>query len=825
MKFFTKHKINNSAKTRGALIVLATVLGNFFNFAYNAYLGRAISIEDFALISLLGSFLGLADIPINALGRSVTHKSAYFLGKNKAPAKSFWVFMRRRTIVIGGLITIAWAISAPLLTSYFKLEDMIPLIAVAPIWILSLLSSVDGGYVKGNLQFGFLAFVSIIEAFLRFAIVFALVQSGHRSLVYISLPIASFSTFLLVYLAAKHVKTPHEVKKKAEKQTFPFKFFATTALTKISATVYLTFDVILAKHFLSPEQAGKYALLALTGKIVYFAGSLFSQFILPLVSHKEGLGKNSNTIFWQLLFGTFISSLLAFIVVGAFGEFTMPLLFGKRAISILPLVMWYSGAMVAFTVATNIVAYHQIKNQHLLPAVSFILAILEIVLINLFHRDLQQIAYIMVFLGFLSLFVTLIFHVLSEKYWVITKNFRDLLDLFSREKMPKKKKGLRILIFNWRDTKHAWAGGAEVYIHEIARRFVKEGNQVTLFCGNDSLHKRNQTIHGVNIIRRGGFYTVYFWAAIYYVFKFRKNYDLIIDSENGIPFFTPLFSTKPIILLIHHVHQDVFANHMRFPFSYIGKFIEGKIMPVVYWNKRVVTVSESSKHEIIASKIASEKNIEIINPGVTNIKFKRGKTKHPSFAYLGRLKAYKNVDVAIKAFSQISKKYTDSEFYVIGEGECLIDLKSLAKKLGIENKITFYGKVSEGKKTELLAKSWAATQPSDVEGWGITVIEANSCKTPVIASNVNGLKDSIINRKTGILVEPKNVKAFEAAMHELIKRKKYRLFLSKNAYNWSREFRWEISSERFSSLMLAEINSSKSRRVLPNISLPLFNRN
>lgn len=390
-----------------------------------------------------------------------------------------------------------------------------------------------------------------------------------------------------------------------------------------------------------------------------------------------------------------------------------------------------------------------------------------------------------------------------NKSLIVVSNLMDLGGLFVPTHKVKEK-GLRVLVFNWRDTKHLWAGGAEVYIHELSRRWAKEGNSVTLFCGNDGQSLRNEAVDKVNIIRRGGFFTVYLWAILYTVFKFRNKFDVVIDSENGIPFFTPLFTTKPVILLVHHVHQEIFIEHMKFPLSYIGRFIEGKVMPFVYKNHQVITVSESSRKEIIKTGIAPEERVQIVNPGIEmpNKKFK--KTEFPSVIYLGRLKAYKNVDIAIRAFSNVVKRFTAARFYIVGEGDSIGSLRDVVVKLGLEEKVLFLGKVSEEEKVRLLSESWVAVQPSTVEGWGITVIEANSCKTPVIASDTKGLRDSIIDGKTGILVKVKDTKAFSKNMKKLIVNKRLRDVSSKEAYKWAKQFSWDESAKSFYHVLFQE---------------------
>ena len=118
---------------------------------------------------------------------------------------------------------------------------------------------------------------------------------------------------------------------------------------------------------------------------------------------------------------------------------------------------------------------------------------------------------------------------------MVYKNLLDLSGLFGKLPAPSVEKNgkLRILVFNWRDTKHKWSGGAE-YIHELARRWVAMGPKVTVFCGNDQDSRRYEAISGVWVIRRGGFYGVHLGIS-FNMRHLRGKYD-IIDSENGLPF-------------------------------------------------------------------------------------------------------------------------------------------------------------------------------------------------------------------------------------------------------------------------------------------------
>jgi len=409
-------------------------------------------------------------------------------------------------------------------------------------------------------------------------------------------------------------------------------------------------------------------------------------------------------------------------------------------------------------------------------------------------------------------------------------NFNDFIDLFKN--IPKGKKSNknvtfpRILIFNWRDTKHTWAGGSEEYIHQISKRLAKSGHKVTMFCGNDGKCARNEVVDGVQIVRRGGFYTVYLWAFLYYRLKFKDLFDIILDTENGIPFLTPLFIRKPIFLLVHHIHQNVFRKHLPFPLSFIASRIESRLMPILYKHKKVITVSESSKNDIMSLGIGKENGIEVINPGIEPALFYLGKkTDFPSIAYVGRLKAYKNLDLAIRAFANILPSLPDAKFFIAGVGEEDVQLHKLIKKLRIETSVVMLGKINDQEKAHLFSKSWLAIQPSMVEGWGITVIEANASGTPVIASNTQGLRDSIIHEHTGLLIKPYDEQAFSKAMLLLLRNKKMRSKLTKQAFIWASKFSWDESAKKIEKIILKELemnftaNFQQSQELVVSTSL------
>lgn len=799
-----KIKISKEIKERnqyfaGIFYIGAIGVGSIFSFLYSAYLGRALDLEDFGLISLIAGLYSLISIIPGALSATVSHRTGYLIGKyNEETAFNFWKHIRRKSISISVIFSLIWIALSPYLVHFFKTGTVSPFILFSPIIFSILAYSIDRGFLSSRLNFVMLGILVIFESILKFGLAFLLVELGLKTWTYMAIPLSVFIAFVLGWIFVLKSRKKAKAEVHEESSSFPKKFFFASLMSGLSSVILMSLDVVLAKHYLSARDAGLYSLAALIAKMIFFLGAFASPFIFPLVSRNEGANKDSKKILRLTLIGTLIFTLPGFIAFGALGNFTIPFLFGKKAIATIPYLLPMSTAMLCYSFARVYGNYYLAKKYYSFSAIALLVGVLQIALIILFHQSVLSMVYVMTLTWILYFVVTIIMHIFAEKVKIIENNLVDFVGLFKQFKKPYARGDkLRILILNWRDTRHKWAGGAEVYVHELAKHWVKEGNSVTVFCGNGTNWPKNEIIDGVQIYRRGGFYTVYVWALLYYLFKFRGKYDVIIDSENGIPFFTPLYTNIHKFLLIHHVHQEIFRKSLKWPLSTIALFLEAKLMPLVYRNAQVVTVSPSSKEEIIKHKLTKKDPIIIYN-GVDTAKFKPGeKNEKPLILYLGRLQRYKSLDVFIKAAKGILEKIPEAEFVIAGEGEEKINLIKLAEKLGISQKIKFLGKVTEEEKIELFQKAWIFMNPSLLEGWGITTIEANACGTPTIASNVPGLRDSVSNLNTGLLVEYGDYGAFAQDAIILIKDNKLRKEMSIRSLEWAQKYSWEQSATTF----------------------------
>ena len=353
---------------------------------------------------------------------------------------------------------------------------------------------------------------------------------------------------------------------------------------------------------------------------------------------------------------------------------------------------------------------------------------------------------------------------------------------------------MKILILNWRDIKHEWAGGSEVYIFELAKRWVKMGHKVSLFCGQDIREKLpdEDLIDGIKIYRKGGRYSLYFWAIWYYFKKLRKECDTIVDVQNGIPFFSILYSRKPKIGIVYHVHGRQFFIELPFPLNLIGFITEKFIFPLFYSNIKIMAISETTKKALIKLGF-NKKNINIVYCGIgeknRKISNSFSKFSQPTILYLGRIKKYKRVDLLVKIMPEILKIVPRARLLIAGWGTEASAVADLSMRSIQRRRVRIIGPVSEFEKRLLLSRSWVFVNPSIGEGWGISIIEANLYGSPAIAFKVAGLSESIKTGETGYLVS--NEKELIEKICLLLSNEKKRVTLSRNAKDWASSFSWE----------------------------------
>jgi glycosyltransferase involved in cell wall biosynthesis len=210
-------------------------------------------------------------------------------------------------------------------------------------------------------------------------------------------------------------------------------------------------------------------------------------------------------------------------------------------------------------------------------------------------------------------------------------------------------------------------------------------------------------------------------------------------------------------------------------------------------------------------------NIEIVYNGIDHSLFAPGtKSKSPLIVYVGRVKKYKHLEDLIKAFKIIKDNgNNNAKLIIAGKGDCHKELDELVKKLDIDSdSVKIYKNITEQEKVEILQRAWVYVATSMKEGWGISIIEANACGTPIVAYKVPGLQDAVKNRQTGLLVKNGDIEELANTINRLLLNTELRKKLTNNTTKWAKNFDWNKSSEKFLHLINGYEKPSKQLALL-----------
>jgi glycosyltransferase involved in cell wall biosynthesis len=303
-------------------------------------------------------------------------------------------------------------------------------------------------------------------------------------------------------------------------------------------------------------------------------------------------------------------------------------------------------------------------------------------------------------------------------------------------------KQLKIAMISWRDLAHPLAGGSEVLADRLLSGLAVRGHRVALICGGPVGQR------SYRVIDAGGTYSQYANGPRKVLQMFR-DVDVVIDVENGLPFFTPLWWKKPSVILMHHLHEDQWND--RFPryLAWVARWLETRAMPWIYRNRPWVAVSSSTKDSLVGIGVPASQ-IHVIESGVdTTENFDPHQHQHDLFLCLGRLVPHKRVDMVIKAWLEIADT-TPGTLLVAGDGPLA---RNVEREARLSDRIEYLGKVSEKEKLELFQRASLLVTATHHEGWGMTITEAAAQGTPTLAFDVDGARDAIEDGVTGILVQ------------------------------------------------------------------------
>lgn len=358
-----------------------------------------------------------------------------------------------------------------------------------------------------------------------------------------------------------------------------------------------------------------------------------------------------------------------------------------------------------------------------------------------------------------------------------------------------------VLLLCWRDTGHPQGGGSETYLQRIGAQLADDGIRVTLRTARYEGAPRIEVIDGVRVSRGGGHYTVYVWAGLAMLAARvglgplrRSRPDVVIDSQNGVPFLARLAFGRRVVVLVHHCHRDQWPVAGRI-LGRFGWFVESRLSPRLHRRNQYVTVSLPSARDL-ADLGVDPGRVAVVRNGLDEVPTRAltgERSTTPRVVVLSRLVPHKQIEDALDAAAVLRVRMPDLHLDVVGGGWWQDRLVQRAARLGIADAVTFHGHVDDATKHAVLQRSWVHVLPSAKEGWGLAVIEAAQHGVPTIGyRSAGGLTDSIVDGVTGLLVDDHD--ELVDRLEQLLGDPVLRAELGAKAAARSQEFSWRQSA-------------------------------
>ncbi len=379
-----------------------------------------------------------------------------------------------------------------------------------------------------------------------------------------------------------------------------------------------------------------------------------------------------------------------------------------------------------------------------------------------------------------------------------------------------------MLLLCWRDTGHPQGGGSEAYLQRIGAQLATSGVDVTLRTARYDGASRNETVDGVKINRAGGTNSIYLWAGLAMVLAriglgpLRKaRPDVVVDTQNGLPFLARLAYGRRVVVLVHHCHRELWPVAGRVKGRF-GWFVESRLSPWLHRRNQYVTVSLPSARDLTdlgvdAARIAVVRNGLDEAPAET-LELPRSAT--PRIAVLSRLVPHKQIEDALTAVAELRPRIPGLHLDIVGGGWWRDRLVDHARLLGVSDAVTFHGHIGDVAKHEVLQRSWVHVLPSRKEGWGLAVTEAAQHGVPTIGyRSSGGLTDSIVDGVTGLLAD--DHAEMVAGIERLLTDPVLRDQLGGKAQVRSAEFSWRQSAEAMRDVLESMLAGRRVSGVVP----------
>lgn len=304
----------------------------------------------------------------------------------------------------------------------------------------------------------------------------------------------------------------------------------------------------------------------------------------------------------------------------------------------------------------------------------------------------------------------------------------------------------------WRDLDDDEAGGSEVHAHNIASIWAQSGLQVTMRTSAAAGQPPERDREGYRATRYGSRYSVFPRSAVAELTGRMGRCDGLVEIWNGMPFMSPVWRRGPRMVWLHHVHGPMWGMTLPGPVAKFGELLEARLAPPFYRRQPMVTLSPSSKAEMVDDLGFDPERVTVVPPGVDPFFTPGGeRSPVPLAVAVGRLAPVKDFPRLVRIMAAARERVPDLRLVIVGEGYERPVVEEQIRAVGGQDWVTLAGHVTDEGLRELYRQAWIVASASVREGWGMTLTEAAACGTPTVATDIAGHSDAVAVGRSGLL--------------------------------------------------------------------------
>ena len=368
----------------------------------------------------------------------------------------------------------------------------------------------------------------------------------------------------------------------------------------------------------------------------------------------------------------------------------------------------------------------------------------------------------------------------------------------------------RIDVIAWRDFDDPEAGGSELHAHRVVSAWAAAGLDITMVTSSVPDARRVIRRDGYRVVRRSGRYSVFPRTMLSGLSGSIGGGDGLVEIWNGMPFLSPMWARSPRVVFLHHVHAEMWKMVLPNGLAQLGHAIEHRMAPPIYRRSQIVTLSSSSKNEIVERLRIPAERVTVSPPGVEPAFSPGGeRSEAPLVVAVGRLVPVKRFELLIDGLVRLKARHPDLRAVIVGEGYERARLEALIAGHGAGGWISLPGYVPDDELISLYRQAWVVASTSLREGWGMTVTEAGACGTPSVVTRISGHEDAVVHGRSGFLVDDQDglVAALDATLADEVARKR----LGIGAQEHAEQFTWDATARATLAVLAAESLGRRGR--------------